>query len=112
MKHLTEKKMIERKPLMNVRYATDNFNWLRRLNDQARVAKINRDGQVASVAYSNLKMARGWWVDWKPEAEKIIPTEKNRKCYPPIVAIRRIKVWLFKTHADVYYSLKCNKCFV
>lgn len=104
--------MIEKRPLMNVRYATDSFNWLRRLNDQARVAKINRDGQVASVAYSNLKMYRGWWVDWKPEVEKIVQTERNIKCYSPIVGIRRIKVWLFKTHKDVYYSLKCKVCTV
>ena len=101
--------MIQRMPLMNVRYATDGFNWLRRLNHQAKIGKLNRDGMCSSVAYSNFKMTSGLWVDWIPETQKIIPTEKNKKCCPPIVAIRRKKVWLFNTHRDVYYSLKCKK---
>jgi len=102
--------MIQRMPLMNVRYATDRFNWLRRLNDQARVAKLNRDGIVGSKAYNNFAFSHGYCIDWKPAPQNIVPTEINRKCYPPIVAIRRIKVWLFKTHTQVFYNLKCNKC--
>jgi hypothetical protein len=58
-----------RKPLMNVRYATDNFNWLNRLNHRAAIAKLNRDGRAVEKAYTNYKDVHGLWRDWKPECE-------------------------------------------
>lgn len=44
-------------PLMNVRYATDRFNWIRRLNDRARVARLNRDGVKTNWFDHHLP----WW---------------------------------------------------
>jgi len=56
-----------RQPLMNVRYATDNFNWLNRMHHRINIAKINRDGRGSEKGYSNYKYALGLWKDWKPE---------------------------------------------
>lgn len=99
--------MSRRLPIATVKYATDSFNWLRRLNDRVKIAKVNRDGgKFSSKAYS-----MGLHRDWEPFCD-IAPTEVNRKCYPPILALRRIKVWIFKINAQVYYGLKCRKCVI
>ena len=98
--------MSRRLPIVTVKYATDSFNWIRRLNDRVRVARLNRDGRK----FSNYLDKQG--VDWYPEREAIVPTEKNKPCYPPMVAIRKIKVWLLKVNMRVNYGLKCRKCII
>ena len=57
-----------RKPLTNIRYATDNFNWLNRLNHRYQIGKLNT-GANKKNSYSNHLYNMGFWRDWKPECD-------------------------------------------
>lgn len=104
--------MSRRLPIATVKYATDSFNWINRINNRIKTARVQIQEADLDKKYTSIKYNRGWWQDWKYEAKDNVPTEVNKKCYPPIVAIRRIKVWLFKVNMRVNYGLKCRKCIV
>lgn len=91
-----------RYPLMNVRYATDNFNWLNRLNHRADIAKLNRDGRKGEKAYSNMKELRGWWQDWFPA--------KEIYCQPCVP--EKVKTKLFNRNPirETFKKLLCLPC--
>lgn len=70
-----------RKPLISVRYATDNFNWLNRLNHRYEIGKLNTRVNNLSL-YSNIHYNSGSWRDWKPVYQY--------PCYPP--ALEKLKI--------------------
>jgi hypothetical protein len=46
----------------------------------------------------------------KPFQWKEVTQFENRLCNPPILAIRKIKTWLFKVRMRVFYGKKCKPC--